>query len=64
VREIELRRALYFEAIVGVGRPREYDITINGKGTDLDTEYTVMPGKPLPLNPLVKTGYEKASIKR
>jgi hypothetical protein len=44
------------------GDPREYDITINRKGSDLDTEYTVLPGKPVPLNPIVKHDFEKKGI--
>jgi hypothetical protein len=44
------------------GDPREYDITITRKGSDLDTEHTVLPGKQTPVNPVTKTMFDKAKI--
>jgi hypothetical protein len=44
------------------GDAREYDITITKTGTDLNTEYTVMPGRAAPVNPLVKHEFEKKNI--
>lgn len=44
------------------GDPRDYDITVNRKGEGFDTEYNVLPGKTMPVNPIVKTDFEKKNI--
>ncbi len=45
------------------GNPKDYDITVNRKGTSMnDTEYTVMPSPHKPVDPSIKEQFEKMRI--
>ncbi len=44
------------------GDPRGYDVTVNRKGSKLDTEYTVQPSPHKELSAEIKAAYEAKSI--